>query len=356
MSTFQLLPVRKPQGRHHSDGSEDTPSQEVHPGDLRYTTNPQEMVDAAKLIIADDERSGGLDSESARNNLQRLESDYSAVKNELSVPRSDDLEPPSAFAYTTKAMSLYGGGVMYFGITGGTSLHGDRKMTLHIGSLGTQRIFGMNYTDKISLDLQSRASASGARYYLKKSSEDCSRYNKAHGHVYTHLLPLLRNELPSIFEGLLSTRAGVSGRLDVLKRAAEDLCQVEDTPILLAENPESLSDHLRENEEGYTRASCLGKLPYLVYPGPRGGWPANREESITTFAITGNVVFSILDDLPSSIKDEDRARASGSASESESALGDVAYTCIPLWPRNALSEPSSRDILTRFGPRLSHGR
>jgi hypothetical protein len=307
------------------------------------------MVDAAKQIIADDERSGGLDRESSQNALARLESDYSKVEDRLSVPRSDDLDPPSAFAYTTQTMSMYGGGVMYFGITGGTSLRGDRKMTLHIGSLGTQGLFGMTHTNDISLDLLRRSFAKEASRFLDNSLESLS-YNTANGPVNKHLLPLLRNELPSIFEGLLSTRAGVSGRLDILQRAPEDLWQVEDTTILLAENPEALSDHLCEHEQGYNRGSCLIKVPNLVYPDPRAGWLGKSRDSITAFAITGNVVFSILEKLPSYIEDEGATRSRRSTSESETALDAEVYTCISLWPRNALSEPSSREFIPRCGP------
>jgi hypothetical protein len=334
MSTFHKFPVSNPRERDDTGWSGDTSSQQVTPGDFVYTTNPEEMVETVKQLIADDERTGGNDHENCQNARARLESDFSKVKDELSVPRSDALDPPSAFAYTTKAMSLYGGGVMYFGITGGTSLRDDKQMTLHIGSLGTQKLFGTTHREAISLDLQPRSFSTEVRDFLTRSSERM-QYSETHGPVNTVLVPLLRSGLPSVFEALLSTRAGASGRLDILQRAPGDLCQVDDTTIFLAESPEALSDLL--SEQGRT-VSCQSRLPNLIYP-----WGRSYErslDSVMAFAIIGDAIFSALELPPSYFEEESRARAEQPVPESVPALDAQVNICLALWPRDAVGESS----------------
>jgi hypothetical protein len=243
---------------------------EVSYDDLHFTTDPSEIVKAAKDICDNEPRQISFNFPWHMSQIQAFEDMFQSEGTEKPVfVYSTSTRMPRGYAYSKK--------LMLFGFSGDKQLD-QSSINLHFGSLAGD---GAIRTESMSLDLKERP-----RKDERSPVQNC-------------FLPIIADNFSTVLERMCSLRAGVSSRLDALRSCAADQAYVSEElgdDFLIAPNTHRFLQHLAESghKVGDTAESRLYKMHADIYPPPDDYTAVPRASNpvLTAFAVRGDYVLS----------------------------------------------------------------
>jgi hypothetical protein len=262
---------------------------EVSYDDLVFTTDPGEIVKAAKDICDNEPREVSFNWSWQMSQIKAFEDLFQSEGTE---------EPVFGYSTSTKTRGgaysgAYSKRLMLFGFSGGTKVD-QSAINIHSGSLAIAD--HSLQTKSVSLDGPRLLSVSiweslGLKERPRTRQgfpmEDC-------------FLPILADNFSTVLERMCSIRAGVTSRLDALRTCADDPISVIEglgDDFLIAPNTHRFLQHLAESghKVGDTVESRLYKMHADIYPPPDDHTEvpqASGHPVLMAFAVRGDHVLS----------------------------------------------------------------
>lgn len=252
--------------------------------DLVFTTDPSEIVKAAKDICHNEPREVGYNFPWQMSQIKAFED----------LLQSEGTEKP-VFVYSTSTRLPWGYAyskrLMLFGFSGGTQLE-QSAINVHFGELAVD---GAIRTESMSLDVPRSLSSS-----IWESLNLKERPRKDEGSVMERcFLPIIADNFSTVLERMCSLRAGVTSRLGALRSCADDFISVIEglgDEFLIAPNTHRFLQHLAESgrKVGRSAESRLYKMHADIYPPPHDMTEVPRASNavLTAYVVRGDYVLS----------------------------------------------------------------
>ncbi|GFZ43019.1 hypothetical protein JCM24511_00737 [Saitozyma sp. JCM 24511] len=258
---------------------------EVSYDDLRFTTDPGEIITVARDLCLN----------ATHNPFYDVGQELSRVRAFKESFQSEGMEKP-VFVYSTSTKLPrgyeYSCSLMYLGLSG-CSERDQILVNVHVGDL----VDGSEVTRTESVSIDNPRSLSACIWDLldlKKRPR-----TKAGRPMQDCFLSVIADNFPTVLERMCSLRTGVTSRLDALRSCADDPISVIEglgDEFLIVPNTHRFLQHLAESgrKVGRPAESRLYKMHADIYPPPddRTEVPRASNAVLTAFAVRGDYVLS----------------------------------------------------------------